>query len=67
VAEAQAQLKDQEAWEAERQRWGADIERAREMEKEAYERWEAVEQLRLQACKEAEALGRELEEVKAGA
>lgn len=66
VAEAQAQLKDQEAWAAEKLRWEAEVGRAREMEREAFEKYEAVEQLRLQACKEAEALERELEEVKAG-
>lgn len=95
VAEAQAQLKDQEEWALERQRMEAEVGRAREMEKEAYDRYEvsftcssllgrrvfliprtldtfvssrcqAVEQLRAQAAKEAEALGKELEEVKAG-
>lgn len=40
MAEAQAQLKDQEAWALERARMEAEVGRAREMEKEAYDRYE---------------------------
>ena len=64
LGEALARERDAEDWKEEKVRWEAEVARAREMEKEAFERCEMVEQENLKMGREVEGLQVELEELK---
>jgi len=64
LGEALARERDAEDWKEEKIRWEAEVARAREMEKEAFERCEMVEQENVKMGREVEGLQVELEELK---